>query len=462
MVISGTIARLVPRVRAGKLAPSGSHDEWDRGIGGLVLTTTASDLRAIGTAAREAARQLARLSSEVKERALQGVADALLKAESEILAANELDVQAACQTGLYEAALDRLILTPERLQAVVNDVRQVAGLPDPAGEVLDGRTLANGLQVGRVRVPLGVIAAIYESRPNVTVDIASLCLKSGNGCILRGGKEAINSNQILASVVREAIAAAGVPQDAVQFIENTDRALVGDLLRMREVIDLVVPRGGAELIRFVSENATMPVLTGGTGVCHTYVDSAADLAKAVPVVHNAKCRKFSVCNALDTLLVHEGIADALLPAVGRSWSQAGVEMRCDERARRILAAAEIVDLNVQPAAADDFGREFLSPVAAVKVVDSLDQALEHIYRYGTGHSDAIITEDFSAAGRFLDEVDTAVVYVNVSTQFTDGAQFGLGAEIIDSTQKTIARGPVGLREITTYKWIVRGSGQTRP
>jgi glutamate-5-semialdehyde dehydrogenase len=426
------------------------------------VTTTASELQAIGAAARGAARQLARLSSDVKNRALQGVAEALLRREADILAANEIDLQAGRQAGLSEAVLDRLLLTQERLQAVAADVRQVAALPDPVGETLDGWTLPNGLQVGRVRVPLGVIAAVYESRPNVTVDIASLCLKSGNCCILRGGKEAINSNRILARAVREAVAAAGVPGDAVQLIENPDRALVGELLRMREVIDLVVPRGGAELIRFVSDNATMPVLTGGTGVCHTYVDRAADLAKAVPIVHNAKCRKFSVCNALDTLLVHEGIADAFLPAVGRSWSQASVEMRCDERALRILNGAEVAGQNLRPAAEDDFGQEFLAPVAAVKVVDSLDEALEHIYRYGTGHSDAIITEDLSAAGRFLDEVDTAVVYVNASTQFTDGAQFGLGAEIIDSTQKTIARGPVGLREITTYKWIVRGSGQTRP
>ena len=425
------------------------------------MTTTASELQAIGAAARQAARQLARLSRGVKSRALQGVAEVLLQRESDILAANQLDVQAARQGGLSEAVLDRLLLDRERLAGVAADVRQVAALPDPVGEVIDGWTLPNGLQVGRVRVPLGVIAAIYESRPNVTVDIASLCLKSGNGCILRGGKEAINSNRILARLVREAIAAAGVPGDAVQLIESPDRALVGDLLRMRDVIDLVVPRGGVELIRYVSENATMPVLTGGTGVCHTYVDRAADLDKAVPVVHNAKCRKFSVCNALDTLLVHEGIAEAFLPAMGRSWSPAGVEMRCDERALRILSAAAIAELNLRPAAEDDFGREFLAPVAAVKVVDSLDEALEHIYRYGTGHSDAIVTEEISAARRFLDEVDTAVVYVNASTQFTDGAQFGLGAEIIDSTQKTIARGPVGLREITTYKWIVQGSGQTR-
>ena len=426
------------------------------------MTTTASDIQAKGAAAREAARALARLSSEVRNRALEAIAGELPARESDILAANAEDMEAGRQAGLSETVLDRLLLSGERLEGIAADVRQVAMLPDPLGEMFDTRTLANGLQVGRKRVPLGVMAAVYESRPNVTVDIASLCLKSGNACILRGGKEAIHSNIVLAGVVREAIVGAGVPRDAVQLIENTDRALLGELLKMREAIDLLVPRGGAELIRYVTENASMPVLTGGTGVCHTYVDRAADLDKAVRVAHNAKCRKFSICNALDTLLVHQDVAEGFLPVMGRSWAEAGVEMRCDERSLRILKAAEIAELSLKPAAEDDFGKEFLSRVAAVGVVDSLDEALEHIYRFGTGHSDAIITEDYSAAMRFLDEVDTAVVYVNASTQFTDGAQFGLGAEIIDSTQKTIARGPVGLREITTYKWIVLGSGQTRP
>ncbi|MBF8286262.1 MAG: gamma-glutamyl phosphate reductase [Dehalococcoidia bacterium] len=426
------------------------------------MTTTASDLQTKGIAAKAAARALARLSADVKSQALRNVARDLLARDAEVLAANARDIEAGRQAGLSEAVLDRLLLTRERLEGIAADVRQVSLLPDPIGEVFDMRTLPNGLQVGRKRVPLGVIAAVYESRPNVTVDIASLCLKSGNACILRGGKEAINSNIVLAGVVRGAIAEAGVPADAVQMVENTDRALLGELLKMRDAIDLMVPRGGEELIRYVAENATMPVLTGGIGVCHTYVDRAADIAKAVPVVHNAKCRKFSICNALDTVLVHTEIAEEFLPAIGRSWTEAGVEMRCDERSLRVLKAQEIPEIKLTPAAPDDFGREFLSLVAAVKTVDSLDEALEHIHRYATGHSDAIITEDYSAAMRFLNEVDSAVVYVNASTQFTDGAQFGLGAEIIDSTQKTIARGPVGLREITTYKWIVLGNGQTRP
>jgi glutamate-5-semialdehyde dehydrogenase len=426
------------------------------------MTTTANELQTKGQAARRAARELARASTGVKNRALHAIADGLLERAGEILRANQHDVQGGRDAGLSDAVIDRLTLSEAKIEAIAADVRQVAALPDPAGEMIDMRTLPNGMRVGRRRVPLGVIAAIYESRPNVTVDIASLCLKSGNACILRGGKETINSNRAIASLLREAIAAAGAPGEAVQLIENTDRALVGELLKMKDVIDLVVPRGGAELIRYVAENATMPVLTGGIGVCHTYVDRAADPAKAVPIVHNAKTRKYSICNALDTLLIHSAAAPAILPEIARAWTEAGIEMRCDERALEIVNAAEIADVRLTAAAADDFGKEFLAPVASVKVVDSLDEALEHIYRYGSGHSDAIVTEDYSAAMRFLDEVDSAVCYVNASTQFTDGAQFGLGAEIIDSTQKTIARGPVGLREITTYKWIVLGDGQVRP
>ncbi|MDO8614836.1 MAG: glutamate-5-semialdehyde dehydrogenase [Dehalococcoidia bacterium] len=426
------------------------------------MTTTTNELQTKGEAAKRASRELARASTAVKNRALLAVADALLDRADDVLRANGHDVQGGQEAGLSPAVIDRLTLSRGKIEGIAGDVRTVAGLPDPVGEMIDMRTLPNGLQVGRRRVPLGVIAAIFESRPNVTVDIASLSLKSGNACILRGGKEAIHSNRALAAVIREAIGAAGVPQEAVQLIENTDRALISEMLKMKQYIDLVVPRGGAELIRFVAENATMPVLTGGIGVCHTYVDKAADLAKAVPIVHNAKTRRYSICNALDTLLVHEQIAPQALPEIARAWSEAGVEMRCDERALRILTQAEVPGLNAKPAAPDDFGREFLALVAAVKVVDSLDDALEHIYTYGTGHSEAIITEDYSAAMRFLDEVDSAVVYVNASTQFTDGGQFGLGAEIIDSTQKTIARGPVGLREITTYKWIVFGNGQIRP
>ncbi len=426
------------------------------------MTTTASELQTKGQAARRAARELARASTVTKNAALVAIADGLVARTADIVRANELDVAAAQDVGLTPAVIDRLRLTNERVSAIAADVRSVALLPDPIGEMTDMRRLPNGMQVGRRRVPLGVIAAIYESRPNVTVDISSLCLKAGSACILRGGKETINSNKTIIAVLRETVASAGAPADAVQLIENTDRTLIGELLKMRDVIDLVVPRGGAELIRYVADNATMPVLTGGIGVCHTYVDRAADLDKATRIAHNAKTRKYSICNALDTLLVHQEVAARFLPLIGRSWTEAGVAMHCDERSLDILQAAEIPGTNLVPAATGDFGREFLALAAAVRVVDSLDEALEHVYQYGTGHSDAIVTEDYSAAMRFLDEVDTAVVYVNASTQFTDGGQFGLGAEIIDSTQKTIARGPVGLREITTYKWIVFGNGQTRP
>ena len=411
--------------------------------------------------AKAASRRLAGLSTLVKNRALEAIADSLLARRDEVLAANAQDVERARDAGLADAPLNRLRLTPEKIAGIAADVRNVALLADPVGEVIDGRRLPNGLQVSRRRVPLGVLAAVFESRPNVTIDIASLCLKSGNACLLRGGSEAIRSNTVLARIAREAETDAGVPEGALQLVEKTDRALVGQLLTLREYIDIVVPRGGAELIRFVVENARMPVLTGGVSVCHTYVDAAADLDKALNIAVNAKTRNWSICNALDTLLVHAGVAAGFLPRIGRAWAEKGVELRCDERSLAFLGSSGD-GVRAMPAAADDFGREFLAPVAAVRVVDSLDEALEHIARYGTGHSDAIVTEDFSAARRFTDEVDTAVVYVNASTQFTDGAQFGLGAEIIDSTQKTIARGPVGLREITTYKWIVQGDGQVRP
>ena len=426
------------------------------------MTTTTSELETKGRTAKEAARRMATVSTELKNQALENIAEALASREEEILAANRLDYEESQRTGLPEKVLDRLLLNHDRLSAIASDVLSVAALPDPVGETFDMRTLPNGLIVGRTRVPLGVIGAIYEARPNVTVDIASLCLKSGNVCILRGGKEAIRSNTALARVLSECATAAGLPEGAVQFIDNTDRALIGELLKMKGFIDLVVPRGGADLINFVAENASMPVLTGGTGVCHTYVDKEADQEMAVSVAYNAKVRRPTICNALDTLLVHSDVAEAFLPAMARRWAEAGVEMRCDPRAFDILSKAEVPALNLRPAEAGDFGQEFLALVASVKVVDSLDEAIDHIYQYGTGHSDAILTENYGAARRFLQEVDTAVVYVNASTQFTDGAQFGLGAEIIDSTQKTIARGPVSLREITTYKWVVMGTGQTRP
>ncbi len=424
------------------------------------MKSAIEELETKARAAKAASRRLAYLSTEVKNKALHNISDDLLAKKDEILAANQIDYKEAEASGMSAAMLDRLMLSSSRLEAIAQDVLAVAALPDPVGEVFDMRTLPNGLLIGRKRVPLGVIGAIYESRPNVTVDISVLCLKSGNAIILRGGKEAIHSNSALARVIQEAIIRAGVPDGVVQFIENTDRALVNQMLKLRDIIDLLIPRGGAELIKFVSENATMPVLSGGVGVCHTYVDKSADVNKAVAIAFNAKVQRPTVCNALDTLLVHADIAQCCLPLVAAEWAKAGVEMHCDERALAILKPNS--SLKLVPSVDEDWGKEFLSLVAAVRVVDSLDEALEHIERYGSGADEAIVTEDYSAAMRFLNEVDAACVYVNASTRFTDGGQFGLGAEVAISTQKFHARGPLGVKELTSYKWIIFGSGQVRP
>ncbi len=411
-------------------------------------------------AAKAASLRMAYLSTEVKNKALANIADDLLSKKDEILAANQIDYKEAEASEMAAALLDRLLLTSERLEAIARDVLAVVALPDPVGEVFDMRTLPNGLLIGRKRVPLGVIGIIYESRPNVTIDISSLCLKSGNALILRGGKEAINSNSALAKVVQGAAARAGVPDGAIQFIENTDRALVAHILTMNETIDLMIPRGGGGLIKFVKEKAAMPVVAGGIGVCHTYIDKSADLVKAVAIAYNAKVQRPTVCNALDSLLVHAEIAEAYLPKVAAEWAKAGVEMHCDRRALAILKAE--ASLKLVPATDEDWGKEFLALAAAVKVVDSMDEALKHIECYGSGHSEAIVTEDYSAAMRFLNEVDAACVYANASTRFTDGGQFGLGAEVGISTQKMHARGPLGLKEMTSYKWLIFGSGQVRP
>ena len=425
-----------------------------------VIELALRELRAKGKAARESSKRLAYLSTEVKNRALNNIADDLLAKKDDILVANRKDCQEAEASGMGAAMLDRLMLDEKRLKSISDDVRTVAALPDPVGEVFDMRSLPNGMVIGRKRVPLGVIGTMYESRPNVTIDISVLCLKSGNAVVLRGGKEAINSNSALAGVVQAAIARAGMSREAVQFIDNTDRALVPHLLKMKEYIDLFIPRGSGELIDFVKENATMPVIGAGVSVCHTYVDRTADIDKAVAITYNAKVQRPSVCNALDTLLIHADAAPDCLPRIAAEWAKAGVEMHCDERALAILKTDS--SLKLVPATDDDWGKEFLALVAAVKVVNSLDEALEHIERYTSGHSEAIITEEYRAAMRFLDEVDAACVYVNASTRFTDGGQFGLGAEVGISTQKMHARGPLGVKELTTYKWIIFGSGQVRP
>ena len=425
-----------------------------------MTTKTMEDLYALGLAARKASRMVARLSTQDKNRVLINLAELLQTEQEGVLAANQQDYQEAKSNGLDESLLDRLLLTGERLNGTAAEVRRVAELPDPVGEVIETATMPNGLITSRRRVPLGVVGSIYESRPNVTVDIFGLCLKSGNACILRGGKETIRSNTALVTLLRKALSDAGVTEDAVQFVDNPDRALVDAMLKMNDYIDLLVPRGGAGLVRFVAENATMPAVTGGIGVCHTYVDRAADLKMAVKIVHNAKVRRPSICNALDTVLMHSEVAAEGLPIIAKELTASGVELHCDNRTLSILGPD--APSTAMPANEDDWGKEFLSLTAAVKVVDSLDEALEHIETYGSGHSEAIITEDYTAAARFLDEVDAAAVYVNASTQFTDGGQFGLGAEVGISTQKFHARGPMGLKELTSYKWVIMGNGQIRP
>lgn len=410
--------------------------------------------------AKVSSRKLSCTTTTKKNTALRYIADDLENRRTDIIKANAADQAEAKAAGMSDAMLDRLVLDEPRIKAIAADVRGIASLADPVGEVFDMRTFANGLVIGKKRVPLGVIAAIYESRPNVTVDITALCLKAGNAVILRGGKETINSNRVLVSIIHDDLDRAGLDSAAVQFIDNTDRALVPTLLHMSEYIDLVIPRGGAGLIKSVKETSNIPVVAGGIGVCHTFVDETAKIDDAIAIAYNAKVQRPTVCNAMDTLLVHKDIAEAFLPGIAAEWAKAGVEMRCDDKARSILADRK--GLNIVPAQDEDWGREYLALIAGVKVVDSIDAALEHIAAYGSGHSEAILTEDYTNAQRFLNEADAAAVYVNASTRFTDGAQFGLGAEIGISTQKMHARGPLGLKEITSYKWLVYGSGQIRP
>lgn len=411
--------------------------------------------------ARNIAPVLASTPTSQKDAVLVELAARLVIASDRILAANSHDMAEASAGGMSDAMLDRLMLSSARIESMAADVRHIASLPDPVGEEFDARILPNGLRLCRRRVPLGVIGVIYEARPNVTVDVAALCLKSGNAVVLRGGKEALLSNLLLAELVRESLGAVGGPVEAAQIVRDPDRAQVSEMLGMRGIIDLLVPRGGAGLIEFVRENARIPVVTGGIGVCHTYVHDDADLDNAVAIVHNAKTRRPTVCNALDTVLVHKAVAAQFLPALARQWASIPVEMRCDSRAIEILNCSGVEGPWI-PAQEDDFGQEFLALRAAVKVVDSLTEAIEHIEEYGSGHSEAIVTEGYSASQQFVNRIDAAAVYVNASTQFTDGGQFGLGAEMGISTQKFHARGPLGLRELTSYKWIALGDGQVRP
>jgi glutamate-5-semialdehyde dehydrogenase len=417
------------------------------------------NLENLGKAAKTVSRRLASSSGGRRNLAIQKIATALVDSEQEIMSENSKDISNGRNKGLSEAMLDRLVITKESIHGMSSDALKVANLDDPVGEMIEMKTMENGLQVGRKRVPLGVIGVIYESRPNVTVDISVLCLKSGNAVILRGGSEAFYSNQILAKVIRDAVSKADLPKDSIQIVQSTDRKLVSEMLKLDQYIDLMIPRGGQDLVNMVASESKMPSITGGVGVCHTYVDNEASLDMAVEVVNNAKVQRPSVCNALDTVLVHSSLAPDYLPRMAEAFAVAGVELRCDTRALSILGPRE--DIKVVPAKDEDWDTEHLSLIAGVKIVDSVEEAINHIENHGTGHSDAIITENYSTANRFVREVDSSAVMVNASTRFNDGGQFGLGAEVAISTNKMHARGPMGLKEITSYKWVVLGNGHIR-
>jgi len=415
-------------------------------------------LEQMGMAAKTASYKLALLSSREKNRVLEKIADSLEAQTEEILLANEQDVLEARRNGLSDAMLDRLALTPARLKAIADDVRQVCQLADPVGQVIDGGLLDSGLRIERRRVPLGVIGVIYEARPNVTVDVASLCLKTGNAAILRGGKETWRTNAATVKVIQQALEECGLPAGAVQAIESPDRALVNEMLRMDKYIDMLIPRGGAGLHKLCREQSTIPVITGGIGVCHIFVDNTAEIAPALKIIVNAKTQRPSTCNTVETLLVHQGIASTFLPALSKQMADSGVTLHADAQS---LAALQSGPATVVPVKAEEYDDEFLSLDLNVKIVADLDDAIAHIREHGTQHSDAILTRTLSNANRFINEVDSSAVYVNASTRFTDGGQFGLGAEVAVSTQKLHARGPMGLEALTTYKWIGFGDDTIR-
>jgi len=417
-------------------------------------------LEEMGKKAKAAARSLAKATTEQKNGVLIHIARLLHTRQAEVLAANQLDVAAGEQAGLSAALLDRLTLSEPRLEDIRSDLMQVVALPDPAGEIFDEKTLPNGLHVRKQRVPLGVLGVIYESRPNVTIDVAGLALKTGNAAILRGGSETIHSNRALVAVIHQALREEFLPADAIQFIDDPDRQLVGELLKLYDYVDMIIPRGGAALHQFCRENSRIPVITGGIGICHLFVDESADLQAALPVIRNAKIQRPSVCNALDTVLVHQAVAQQFIPALVECLAADGVTFRADEGALSVLNGQ--ADGVVFPAGAQDFDTEWLSLVLGIKVVDNLAEAIEHIAAHSTAHSDGILTNNPENARQFIAEVDSAAVYVNASTRFTDGGQLGLGAEVAISTQRLHARGPMGLRELTTYKWVIEGSYHTRP
>lgn len=414
-----------------------------------------TELEKMGAAAKAAERRLSVADTSTKNKALGLIAKALMEQRELILAANAKDMAAARENGLKKSFMDRLLLTGERIKSMADGVEELIALPDPIGEMISMSDRPNGLTIGKKRVPLGVIGIIFESRPNVTVDAAALCLKSGNACVLRGGKEAIRSNETLTDIMREALAEAGLSPDCVNLVRDTSRDSANEMMGLRGYLDVLIPRGGGGLIDAVVKNAKVPVIETGKGNCHIYVDDMADLEMAAAILENAKCSRPSVCNAAETLLVHRDVAETFLPMAAERLKKYSVELRCDEASLKVLGESAV------PAAQEDWETEYDDYILAIKTVSCMEEAMEHIARYGTGHSEAIITKDYARARRFLNEVDAAAVYVNASTRFTDGGEFGLGAEIGISTQKTHARGPMGLRELTSCKYVIYGDGQIR-
>ena len=411
-------------------------------------------LEMLGQKAAAAKYELQKLTVSVKNDVLQKTADALVKETQRILTANEKDYVIAKQNGMTEGLLDRLKLTPERMEGMAEGLRQIAALDDPVGEIIESFDRPNGLHIDKVRVPMGVIGIIYEARPNVTADAFGLCFKTGNAVILKGGKDAFYSNEAITEVIRETLTQSQISADAIQLITDNDRAVTTAFMQLKQYVDVLIPRGGAGLIRAVVENSTIPVIETGTGNCHIYVDEDADLEKAIPIILNAKTQRIGVCNACESLLVHEKIADRFLPALGKALRENNVEMRGDERVRALIPDAV-------EATQEDYGAEYLDYIISMKTVASVEEAIAHINRYNTRHSDAILTDNKEHAAKFLQGVDSACVYVNASTRFTDGFEFGFGAEIGISTQKLHARGPMGLKELTTSKYLIKGSGQIR-
>jgi glutamate-5-semialdehyde dehydrogenase len=411
-------------------------------------------MRTLGERARRAASAMARAETAAKNAALHAMADALERARDTLISENARDLDAGRRDGLDEALLDRLTLNAERISGMAEGLRQIAQLPDPVGEITDLNYRPSGIQVGRMRVPLGVIGIIYESRPNVTADAAGLCLKSGNAAILRGGSEAIHSNQAIAACIQSGLKQAGLPEDAVQVVATADRAAVGALITMKQHVDVIVPRGGKSLIERISAEATIPVIKHLHGVCHVYIDDKADLDKAVKIAFNAKTHRYGVCNAMETLLVARAVAEKVLPTLGKMYQDKGVELRGCAATRKILAG-------IEAATEEDWHTEYLAPILSIRVIDNVEQAIEHIAKYGSQHTDSIVTEDLTCARRFLREVDSSSVMVNASTRFADGFEYGLGAEIGISTDKLHARGPVGLEGLTSVKFIVLGDGHIR-